>query len=80
MLLQGDGNSITLLPALPTQWNEGEVSGICARGGHEISMAWSEGKVTKLSIKSVNDGKLVVNFNGVSKTIKTKGGQKVVIL
>ena len=43
-------------------------------------MAWSGGKVTQLSIKSVNDGKLVVNFNGESKTIKTKGGQKVVIL
>ena len=80
MLLQGDGNTITLLPALPQQWNEGEVSGIRARGGHEISMAWSGGKVTQLSIKSVNDGKLVVNFNGESKTIKTKGGQKVVIL
>lgn len=74
MLLQSDESSITLLPALPKEWNEGQVSGICARGGHTIDMTWSNGQVTGLSIKSRCNGKVQVTFNGTTKTIKTKEG------
>ena len=79
MLLQGDGNTITLLPALPEEWNEGQVSGICARGGHVVDMTWSNGKVTELIVKSRCNGKITLVFNGTTKTIKTKAGtsQKV---
>ena len=79
ILLQGDGNTITLLPALPEEWNEGQVSGICARGGHVVDMTWSNGKVTELIVKSRCNGKITLVFNGTTKTIKTKAGtsQKV---
>ncbi len=79
MLLQGDGTTITLLPALPEEWSEGQVSGICARGGHVVDMTWSNGKVTELSVRSCRDGKLTLVYNGTTKTIKTKAGasQKV---
>ena len=80
MLVQSDGNTITLLPALPKEWNEGEVSGICARGGHVIDMTWNDGKVTGLNVKSICNGKVTLIVNGTSKTIKTKAGttQKVI--
>ncbi|MGN0280946.1 MAG: glycosyl hydrolase family 95 catalytic domain-containing protein [Prevotella sp.] len=72
MLLQSDGSTITLLPALPAEWSEGKVSGICARGGHTVNMTWSNGQVTELSIKSRCDGKVNIVVNGKTKTIKTK--------
>ena len=75
MLLQSDGTTIDLLPALPEQWNEGSVSGICARGGYTVSMTWSEGKVVTLTLKAVNDGKVTIRFNGKETTIKVKAGQ-----
>jgi alpha-L-fucosidase 2 len=42
MLLQSQNGYLEFLPALPDAWNEGEISGICARGGFEVKINWSE--------------------------------------
>ena len=52
MLVQSHGGEIHLLPALPDDWHEGSVSGIKARGGFEVNMKWSKGKLTNTSIIS----------------------------
>ncbi len=43
MLLQSDGDVIELLPALPGAWAEGEVTGLRAKGGYVLDIAWAEG-------------------------------------
>lgn len=80
MLVQSHTDSITLLPALPQQWSEGSVSGICARGGHEIDMTWANGKVVELKVKSRANAKVTLKYNGTSKTIRTKPGKTIRIL
>ena len=52
MLLQSYAGEIHLLPALPRQWSRGVVEGLKARGGFEVSMAWSDGALTTVSIRS----------------------------
>lgn len=69
MLMQSSPNSITLLPALPEQWKDGSVQGICARGGFVIDMEWKNGKVVSLIVSSKNGGKTKVYFNGISKNV-----------
>lgn len=56
MLVQSTDTAIYLLPALPDAWPDGEVKGLCARGGYEISMDWKNKQLARLSIKAKVDG------------------------
>ncbi|MCM1024129.1 MAG: glycoside hydrolase family 95 protein [Prevotella sp.] len=51
-LLQSHSGEISLLPALPPDWESGSVRGMTARGGFELSFDWSGGKATRLEILS----------------------------
>ena len=57
MLLQSHAGEISLLPALPPAvWPTGRVTGLCARGGLEIDIAWKDGKATSVIIKALRNG------------------------
>ena len=83
MLMQSHCNSqfdnsqftIELLPACPKAWSEGSVSGLCARGGYEVSFEWKGGHVRQCSIKARRNGTVTLKYNGQQKTVKLKAGQ-----
>ncbi len=67
--------TIELLPACPEQWQDGAISGLCARGGYEVSFEWKDGKVRGCSIKAKKAGTLTLIYNGQQKKVKLKAGE-----
>ena len=80
MLLQShvkerDSHVIQLLPALPSVWVNGEVGGLKARGGFEVSISWKEGKLESCEIKSLSGADLYVSYGDKLVVRETKAGK-----
>lgn len=77
MLMQSHNGKIQLLPALPSKWANGHVTGLRARGGFTIdSLAWKDRKLDFISITSNCGGELNLLCNGNQITLETKVGEK----
>lgn len=77
MLVQSDGHTIHLLPALPQAWPSGAVKGLCARGGFIVDLTWKDGVPLKVNVFSRAGGKvrLVSNDGGQWELELQKGKQ-----
>lgn len=56
MLMQSNCGFIELLPALPSEWKCGRISGIVARGNFTLNMDWDNGMLKTASITSNSGG------------------------
>lgn len=77
MLLQSHTGEIKLLPALPKAWDQGEISGIVARGGFEISMKWANGKLLDATILSKVGNPCSVRYGGTTVSLNLKQGDSM---
>ena len=81
MLMQSSESVIELLPALPAEWADGEVSGLRARGGYEVAIRWRNGRVTEASVTSCRPtaGTVTVSYNGQTTALNLQAGATAVI-
>ena len=70
MLLQCDEGEIRLLPALPSAWPAGRVTGLRARGGFEIDLSWKDGALERATVRSRHGGPLRLRRGETLRTLK----------
>lgn len=73
MLLQSHDGAIHFLPALPDDWDKGEVSGLRTRGGFEVSFNWENGMIQKIEIKSKLGGNCRIRVPNEVIMVNRKG-------
>lgn len=72
MLLQSHAGEIHVLPALPTQWRTGFISGLRARPGVTVDVNWRDSSATAVTLRAdrvctvtlrINDTRLQINLD-----------------
>jgi alpha-L-fucosidase 2 len=76
MLLQSHTGEVHLLPALPDAWPSGGVTGLGARGGFEVGMAWEGGKLMEARIRSHLGGPCRVRYGEAVVELETRKGRE----
>ena len=76
MLLQSTTSDIYLLPALPEEWADGSVRGLCARGAFEVDITWRNHQVTAFTIRAKQKGSTTVHCNGSTHVITLRAGKE----
>jgi len=77
MIFQDRQGLLRFLPALPVALSKGEVAGLRARGGFEVGLKWSEGRINSANIISINGKLCQIKDNGFDKIRITCGGKEV---
>ncbi|MCY9656825.1 glycoside hydrolase N-terminal domain-containing protein [Paenibacillus chondroitinus] len=62
LFVQSHTGEIELLPSLPSAWTSGEITGVKARGGYELSIKWANGQLVSAQIDSPNGTVPVVRY------------------
>ena len=79
--LAGEGAAqefeIEVLPALPSVWPNGGVTGLRVRGGFEVDMVWSGGKLANVKIKSDGGRKMTIRYGDRTAEIQLKPGKAI---
>lgn len=66
---------IDLLPALPSTWPTGEITGLHARGNFEVDIKWKKGKLTQAVIHSLSGTTCKVRYGNKIITLTLKAGE-----
>jgi alpha-L-fucosidase 2 len=80
MLVQShEEGVIKLLPALPDAWPEGSISGLCARGGYELSLDWKSGVLKHVTVHSDHGGKVKLISGDKKLNLNTYAGETILL-
>ncbi|MCC6356107.1 MAG: glycoside hydrolase family 95 protein, partial [Verrucomicrobiae bacterium] len=70
----GKGHILDLLPALPSAWPAGRVSGLRARGAFDVSLEWKQGNLASAEIRSLKGEPLAIHYAGKTVTPTIRAG------
>ena len=80
MLVQSTEQRIVLLPALPEEWKDGYVHGLCVQGGAEIDFAWKSGVLVSAVLHAKHVMNTCVKYQDQCFDIRAKEGETIRII
>jgi len=75
---QGQAAIVRLLPALPSAFPAGSVTGLRARGGFEVDIAWRHGKLQRATLRAKASGPLTLIYADRKAEIAAVAGRQYV--
>ncbi|MDZ4798428.1 MAG: glycoside hydrolase family 95 protein [Bryobacteraceae bacterium] len=60
MLVQSHNGKLRLLPALPSVWKTGRVTGLGVRGNATLDLEWKDGKAVSATLHANSDGRFTI--------------------
>jgi alpha-L-fucosidase 2 len=72
LLLQSHTGELQLLPALPPAWSSGSVTGLRARGGWEVDLAWRDGRLQQATLHATVGGRCLVRYGQYTQELSLR--------
>lgn len=78
-LTDGDVQIIDILPALPTAWKKGTVTGLKARGAAVVDIRWEAGQQVRLTLKAAKNGRFLLRLGDKTKQVTMRSNEEKII-
>lgn len=79
MLVQGHEGYIEFLPCLPEQWKNGKYTGLCVKGGAEVSAEWTNSVVKEASLRATVDQTFTIKVPQEKKYALTLNKKRIFV-
>ncbi len=75
MLMQSEIGKIQLLPALPSAWKNGRLSGVVAKGNVKLDFEWKNNKLVSVVLLSPISQEIILKANGRELAVTLKSNE-----
>ena len=78
LTMEDNSTLIHLLPALPKEWSEGSITGLCARGQIELDLEWNANTLREAKLLSKKDQTITVLYKDAYKKLSLEANKPLV--